>query len=296
MGATTSVPDCAGEVEGVGTGHTAVFGRVVPFPEPHDTCLGSGGMVSTADDLARWARFQAGDGRAPGGERLLSPEDLRELHTAQPGTEGVGGYGLGWSFAEQDGFGFLEHDGAMVTWTSHLSIVRASDGRPTGDAAIVLADTVGAPGPLARALAADAAGGTGTLPDQSLIRPATVSAVLMVLVVLAGAVGLVRSRSWPDRRHRVASRVAGLLGPAALGALCVVLPNLLARYAYGSPMGVPTAWSWGAGLLPEPVLLIALTGVLSLLVLLARLVSLTGAPRARTNGPTRLRGSTRSVP
>ncbi|WP_151525624.1 serine hydrolase domain-containing protein [Serinicoccus kebangsaanensis] len=275
MDRTTTVPGCATPVEGLGSGHTALFGRTLRYPEPADNCLGSGGMVSTAEDIATWLRFQSGDGLTQDGDRLLGVEALRALHTAQPGTEGVGGYGLGWSFAEQDGVRFLEHSGAMVTWTSHMSIVRAPDGRPTGDAAVVLADTVGAPGLLARALAADAAGATGTIPDQPLLRPATVFGALLVLLAVAGTLGLARSRSWPARRRRAVPRATGLLGLAAVAALCVVLPSLLARYAYGSVMGLTTAWHWGAGLLPEGVLLIALTGLTSLVVLLARLVSVT---------------------
>lgn len=59
MEGTTAVANCAAPVPSVGSGHTVAFGQVLPFPEPADNCLGSGGMVSTAADLALWLDFQA---------------------------------------------------------------------------------------------------------------------------------------------------------------------------------------------------------------------------------------------
>ncbi|OLT18945.1 hypothetical protein BJF80_13970 [Serinicoccus sp. CUA-874] len=275
MDATTALTGCADAVDGLGSGHTVVFGQVVPYPEPDDNCVGSGGMVSTAEDVATWLQFQAGDGGTPGGEPLLTTEGLRELHTPQPGTEGVDGFGLGWSFAQEQGVDLVEHGGALVTWTSHMAIVADEQGRPTGDAAVVLTDTVGTPGMLARALAAEAAGQQIEVPAQPLVRPATVFGAVIVLVLLLGAVGLHRSRSWPQRRRRVATRAAGLAWPTALAILCALTPALLARYAFGSPMGPVTSWHWGAGVLPEGLLLVALTGLVAVGLLGARLASLT---------------------
>lgn len=169
----------------------------------------------------------------------------------------------------------VEHGGALVTWTSHMAIVADEQGRPTGDAAVVLTDTVGTPGMLARALAAEAAGQQIEVPAQPLVRPATVFGAVIVLVLLLGAVGLHRSRSWPQRRRRVATRAAGLAWPTALAILCALTPALLARYAFGSPMGPVTSWHWGAGVLPECLLLIALAGLVAVGLLGARLASLT---------------------
>ena len=275
MTATTAVADCAAPVRGVGSGHTVAFGRVLAFPEPADNCLGSGGMVSTAHDLAVWLAFQAGDGSTADGERLLSAGALRDLHAAQPGTQNVDGYGLGWSFSEQGGVDFLEHGGALVTWASHMAIVRGPGGHPTGDAAVVLTDTAGTPALLARALAAGAAGATVPVPDRPLLGPALVFGALGVVVALAGLLGVARSRSWPERRRSVAGRSAGLAWPVGLAALCAALPWLLARYVYGSALDVSTAWHWGAGMLPEAVLVIALAGLLLLAVAASRVVSLT---------------------
>lgn len=274
LDATTTLANCAAPAAGVGSGHTVAYGRVLAMPEPGDSCLGSGGMISTARDVAAWLAFQAGDGTTPDGRRLLSAEALRDLHAAQPGTGNVDGYGLGWSFGEHDGVAFLEHGGALATWTSHMAIVRDADGRPTGDAALVLTDTIGAPSSLARALAAEAAGYDGALPGRPALSPALVFGALSALVVAAGVLGLARSSSWPRRRTRPATRAAGLVAPAALVALCVAAPALLARYSYGSPMPLPAAWHFGAAMLPEAMLLVALTGIVCAGVVGARLVAL----------------------
>ena len=274
MDRTTSVADCASPVDGVGSGHTVVFGQVLRYPEPADNCLGSGGVVSTADDLATWLRFQAGDGRTEAGERLLSEEGLRQLHAAQPGTGNVDGYGLGWSFGEAGALDLLEHGGALVTWTSHMTLVRGPDGRPTGDGAIVLTDTIGAPGLLARALAAQAAGSGVEPPASTGPTPAAVLGVLIVVVALAGTAGVVRSSTWPSRRRRTWTRAAGLAWPGAVAVLCLAAPALLAALVYGSPLSPVTAWHWGVGMLPEAMMLIALTAVLGAAVLVARLLAL----------------------
>lgn len=284
MDRTVSVSDCAAPVDGVGSGHTVAFDRVLPYPEPADNCLGSGGVVSTADDVATWLQFQASGGRTDDGGRLLSDEGLRELHTVQPGTENVEGYGLGWSFGEAGDLDLLEHGGALVTWTSHMTLVRDADGRPTGDGAVVLTDTIGAPGMLARALAADAAGSAVPIPERSGPAPATVFGTLIVLVAAAGATGLVRSSSWPSRRRRPPSRTGGLAWPAAVALLCLAAPTLLATFAYGSPLGPVAAWRWGAGMLPEAMALIALTAAACLAVLTARLLALR-APGTRRGAP-----------
>jgi hypothetical protein len=61
----------------------------------------AGGLISSARDQLRWARFHLGDGRVPGGERrLLTPRSLRAMQS-RPGPGGTL---------------FVELDGAGVTW------------------------------------------------------------------------------------------------------------------------------------------------------------------------------------
>ncbi|MEV4639697.1 serine hydrolase domain-containing protein [Actinoplanes sp. NPDC049548] len=60
----------------------------------------AGGLISSARDQLGWARFHLGDGRAPGGARILSRRSLRTMQS-HPGPGGTL---------------FVELDGAGVTW------------------------------------------------------------------------------------------------------------------------------------------------------------------------------------
>jgi CubicO group peptidase (beta-lactamase class C family) len=61
----------------------------------------AGGLISSARDQLRWARFHLGDGRVPGGERrLLTPRSVRAMQS-RPGPGGTL---------------FVELDGIGVTW------------------------------------------------------------------------------------------------------------------------------------------------------------------------------------
>ena len=75
----------------------------VPVTRPEtagDAALPDGYIVSTARDLADYARFQMGDGTGPDGTRLLSADLLHEMHTAHVTVPGLplemASYGMGW--------------------------------------------------------------------------------------------------------------------------------------------------------------------------------------------------------
>ncbi|MFC7528528.1 serine hydrolase domain-containing protein [Actinoplanes sp. GCM10030250] len=78
--------------------------EIVPVPEAWAMPRGinpAGGLISSARDQLRWARFHLGDGRVPGsGRRLLSPRSMHAMQS-NPGPGGT-------LFVELDGFG--------VTW------------------------------------------------------------------------------------------------------------------------------------------------------------------------------------
>jgi CubicO group peptidase (beta-lactamase class C family) len=91
-----------------------------PFDAP------AGGLISCARDLLRWARFQLGDGRAPGGAELLPAAWLermqRETHTAGCGDDAVG---LAWLLRDLGGERFFGHTGQTVGYLSQILISRA---------------------------------------------------------------------------------------------------------------------------------------------------------------------------
>jgi CubicO group peptidase (beta-lactamase class C family) len=109
----------------------------IEVPEP------AGSIHSTARDLARWLRFQLGDGTCAG-KRLVSAAGLAETHTPQniirlegttramnPDTFQLN-YGMGWVLHDYRGHALVEHAGAIDGFRAHLTLV------PEAHAGIVL--------------------------------------------------------------------------------------------------------------------------------------------------------------
>ena len=96
-------------------GHVLVNGKVTAMlagPNgDNPVILGPAGTIHMSVlDLAKWAAWQAGEGKR--GPHLVSPETLKKMHThiistgmregAAPGTPKTGGYGLGWGTFQTD--------------------------------------------------------------------------------------------------------------------------------------------------------------------------------------------------
>ena len=95
-------------------------GRDVATPMQGTTPLtnSTGGIYSTADDMARWMVFQLGDGTFEG-RRIVSPEMMAEMHRPQvvthrpvpPPEFTSSAYGLGWFVESYRGETLVEHGG-----------------------------------------------------------------------------------------------------------------------------------------------------------------------------------------
>lgn len=83
-----------------------------------------GGLISTAKDQLRYARFHLGDGVAESGERLLSPESMAlmqsELAEAGSGNKAVG---VSWLLNEVAGVKTVAHGGATKGQMSAFLLV-----------------------------------------------------------------------------------------------------------------------------------------------------------------------------
>ncbi len=101
-----------------------------PMPEPNP----AGSMCAGARDLARWVRFQLGDGTA-GGKRLVSARSLEEMHTPQmvirlegqaraenPVTTQLS-YGMAWVIQDYRGRLQWAHAGAIDGFGVHLALL-----------------------------------------------------------------------------------------------------------------------------------------------------------------------------
>jgi len=104
----------------VAASHTDDNGTPVVVPEywyQPRSYRATGGLISSAADQLRWARFHLGDGRAPSGQRLLSTASLREMQS-RPGPGGsivveLTGMGVTWmQRPTAEGITVLQHGGS----------------------------------------------------------------------------------------------------------------------------------------------------------------------------------------
>lgn len=110
----------------VAAAHSVVDGKAIvepdfwPFPR---SCNPTGGLMSTARDQLRYARFHLGDGRTPNGEKLLSRQSLEEMRS-NPGAGGtlwveLTGMGVTWMLRPSaENVTIVEHGG---TWKGQRS-------------------------------------------------------------------------------------------------------------------------------------------------------------------------------
>jgi CubicO group peptidase (beta-lactamase class C family) len=73
-----------------------------------------GGIVSSARDMLKYARFHLSDGIAADGQRLLSEDTVRLMGTVQGGRDLDARSGLGWRLTEIDGVRFTGHGGGTI--------------------------------------------------------------------------------------------------------------------------------------------------------------------------------------
>ena len=94
-------------------GHLVAFGFAFPCAEMSGYLGGSGGVVSTAEDLAHYLVFQSGNGVYQG-TKVLSAESLKLMHTPPPHIPG--GYAMGWFAAVENGRRAIEHNGILSAY------------------------------------------------------------------------------------------------------------------------------------------------------------------------------------
>lgn len=183
-------------VRGVERGHVTAYGLAIPATEPTQMAAGSGGMVSTADDMAAWLRMQQRDGVAPDGQRLLSAELIEESHRAQ---KSAGRTGLGWMRSRSEDPQRVSHSGVIATFNAQQDLVPSS-----GYGVAVLLNSSST----TREQAYEISGGIiditeGRDATAGTPVPTVVDLVLGALTLLAAALGLrgvMRSRAWAERR------------------------------------------------------------------------------------------------
>ncbi|MEV0316716.1 serine hydrolase domain-containing protein [Nonomuraea fuscirosea] len=200
-------------------GHLVVLGRAVALPEPPGFGNGSGGVVSTAGDMARWLIAQNGG--------VLSPASMKELRTPSRANER---YALGWFLGRTPhGAPTVHHGGDLFTSTADQLLkpgsgygvaVMANTGMTHSDAHALM-----------DGLVALIEGDTPRVPSAPPYLPVDLVFLLLTLVTAGLAVrGVARSRRWAGRCtgwRRV--RLVVWLAPLALCLSAAPVFRVLAR-------------------------------------------------------------------
>jgi len=84
-----------------------------------------GGIVSTARDMLKYARFHQGDGTGADGSRLLSLESLRAMRTPQAPGALDNRAGIGWSLRDVGDVTLVSHTGGTIGQQALLVTVPA---------------------------------------------------------------------------------------------------------------------------------------------------------------------------
>lgn len=106
----------------VAQGHVIAFGFAASRDEPGGYVAGSGGVVSTARDMANYLRLHVGAG-GPAATPVVSEAAIEAMHTPPPGVEG--GYAMGW-LAHGGDQPWLDHTGVLSTYYAEQAIIERS--------------------------------------------------------------------------------------------------------------------------------------------------------------------------
>lgn len=182
-------------IPGLARGHTYVYGVAVAVEAPGYFVAGSGGVVASASDLARWLIAQTQGGIGPDGTRIVSAAAVRTMHTPSA----IQAYGLGWEIVgPPDRPTRIQHGGCCFAWSA-LQVLLPE----TGWGIAVLFDAASPLGADQRALAeAVVARVEGRTPSDEGPATRTIDRILggITLAVIALAIlGVRRARRWAAR-------------------------------------------------------------------------------------------------
>lgn len=282
MTGTVSTTGCADRVDGLATAFARLPLGATPMPEVPGMCLGSGGVVSTAADLARWLDVFVGGGTTTDGVRVLAPESVAAMRGAASGA----GFGFGWRTEQTQGVDVVRHGGALVTWASGMGFGLGADGAPNGTAAVVLAN---APGPaldLAVGLVAAASGAGAPVVAGDTQWPLQLGFTLAVLGAVAfgvaGALGAPRWARRSARRPGRARRLIGVAWPLALAAAGATLPPTIIAVLVSGVFSMTSGWAYVTAMFPALAAACVLLTASGIVVAVARAVRAGAVPSGAT--------------
>ena len=268
--ATATAAEAARQAPDLADGHVLVFGRPLARAELDGLVAGSTGVVSTAEDMARWLVMQS-----TGGGGLLPPQAVAVMQSPPPGVPG--GYGMGWQvITPEQGPRRIEHTGVLSTFSA-VQVLLPDSGYAFAllwNANSALADTAGVTTALAALLSGT---GEATTPRSTTL----VSAMLggaCVLVLGVRTRAFVRLRRWRRRRAgrpwwTAAPGLAWLVLPVAL--ITGLVPIVSATTGR-----VFTFWQLSLAM-PDAVALLAVAAITGTALAAARVAVLAADHRKR---------------
>ncbi|MDI3408140.1 serine hydrolase domain-containing protein [Streptomyces cavernicola] len=262
-------------------GYVRAYGTTLAADHPRWFAAGGHGVVTTADDLARWLILQNNDGVSADGRRVAAARTIDVSHTP-PATPRGGDYAMGWSRQTVDGGPRqLTHTGQLLTHNSMATLlpdsrtgiaVVTNTGMISGDDAAQITEGL-----------VDLALGERPEPDAPFsVTADPVLAALTLLALALGIRGTLRAGRWVRRTAgrawwRRALRLLPYALPLLLLAQLAPLFGLLMRRS-GTLSQVAHAW-------PALFVCAAAAALASGAVVTARLVA---ALRIRTSAPNSL--------
>jgi hypothetical protein len=270
--APLSMPDSrtgntSNDLPASGRGHLVIAGQAIAVPEPPAFGNGSGGVLSTAHDMANWLIAQTQQGTAADGTRVVSAAAVTEMHRAQAGS-----YSLGWNIGRtRGGTPLIDHDGTMLTFTAYEALLPAAG---YGIAVMANTNTSATASDIGAALVDLVEGRPPAPPTRAALWTDLVMLGLIPLAIVPTVRGVRRSRRWADR-HRAGRRapLAVLrLAPYALPILLLATLDRVMSFLY---RGRDVTWLQTAYLVPAFVLLLTALATTCSVLITVRLWRLT---------------------
>lgn len=271
--ADSRTADTERDLPPTGRGHLKVLGIPLALPEPPAFGNGSGGVLSSAHDMAAWLIAQNNQGKGPQGT-IATPETIATTHTPSPASKD---YALGWfTGTTPNGAPLLDHGGDLFTSTAYQALLPASR---YGIA--VMANTGMLHGD-AQALGARIIAlleGRQPFPITDLFAVDAVLLALTLLVLAAAIRGITRARRWATTRSHPIARLLPLLTPLLL----LLTIHRVVGFLY---RGRDVAWLQVPYLYPTFMVLLATTTLGGLAVAATRLAALRTVSRVTSEGVT----------
>jgi CubicO group peptidase (beta-lactamase class C family) len=256
-------------------GHVVVFGQPIVARELDGFLAGSGGVISTAADMAHFLAAQLNGGRFQGAT-LASPAAIAAMHTPPP--EPDSHYAMGWFALTGDGPQTIEHNGVLSAFYGEAVLLPEN-----GYGFVLLANANGASSAfvgyaeIKRGLIALL---TGASPTTGPVSVGRIGVLMSIVTLLVGGLtlwSLLRAPIWARHaRGRPWWRlVPAIVWPLVPALVLLALPWLLvplADRAFGHAIMARS--------MPDVFIWLALCGGLGVLNAGARLVLL--ARRARS--------------